>query len=356
MIEKFEAGQSPLPVYFYCTRSAAEPERSKPNVAFASILRQLTCSHPDAPFLTPVIKMYKNRGEGFKSNGLDLEESRDLIIKLIENYAMTVIVIDALDESDPQLRQSLLDAFEYILKESAGLVKIFVSSRNDQDIVYTLREYPNLYISSDRNTPDIKAYVKIETRRLVRSRQLLRNSSAKEEMTKLIIKRLSSGADGMFRWVSLQLDVLRALKRDEDVRTRLGKLPRELEQLYHEVYSNLITDQDEIGRSIINNTLKWLLCAREEMSASVFLHAVAASLDTDGDITIDSLLDLCNNLVIYDESLNVFRFAHLSVREFLEQRQGFEELSCYIVAAESCLLQIIASSNCPEIEHLMSNQ
>ena len=356
MIKKSEAGQSPLPVYFYCTRSAAEPERSKPNAVFASILRQLTCSHPDAPFLTPVIEMYKSRGEGFNSNGLDLDDSRDLIINLTENYGMTIIIVDALDESDPQLRQSLLDAFEYVLKESAGLVKIFVSSRNDRDIVDTLREYPNLDISSDRNTADIEKYVKSETHSLVKKRQLLRNSSAKEEMAGLIIERLSSGADGMFRWVSLQLDVLRAFKRDEDIRARLGKLPRELKQLYLEVYNNLIADQDEIGRSIINNTLKWLLCAKEEMSASVFLHAVAANLNTDGDISIDSLLDLCNNLVVYDESLNVFRFAHLSVREFLEQNQGFGELSCDIVAAECCLLQMIASSKCPTTEHLMSDK
>ena len=356
MIEKFQAGQSPLPVYFYCARNAAEPERSKPDAVFASILRQLTCSHPDAPVLTPVIEAYKSRGEGFSSNGLDLDDSRDLIVDLVENYGMTTIVVDALDESDPQLRESLLDAFEHILKESAGLVKIFVSSRNDQDIVHILRTYPNLDISSDRNAADIDTYVKTETQKLVKSGQLLRNSSTKEKMTELIIERLSSGAGGMFRWVSLQLDVLRALKRDEDVRARLGRLPRELEQLYLEIYSHLTTDQDEIGRSIINNTLKWLLCAKEELSATVFLQAVTTNLDTDEDISMNDVLDLCNNLVIYDESLDVFRFAHLSVREFLEKKQEFVVLSCYNVAAECCLLQIIASLGCPHTEHLMNGK
>lgn len=356
MIRRFEAGQSALPVYFYCTRSAAEPERSKPDKILASILRQLSCIQPDAPLLGPVIEKYRRQGEGFKSNGLNLDDSRDLIVRLIEDYSMTTIVVDALDECDPTMRQSLLDAFEHILKESAGLVKIFVSSRNDQDIVYTLRDYPNLDISSERNTADIEAYVKTETRRLVKTGQLLRNSRAKGEMTASIIDHVSSGADGMFRWASLQLDVLRALKRDEDIRIQLRRLPPKLEQLYLEVYNNLISVQGEFSQSIIGNTLKWLLCAKEELRASEFLMAVAANLNTsDGDISVDSLLELCNNFVVYDEGLNVFRFAHLSVREFLETRPEFAKVSCYSLAAECCLLQIFASSNCPETERFMSD-
>ena len=356
MIERFEAGQSALPVYFYCTRSAAEPERSDPHAVLASILRQLSCVKPGAPILSPVMEKYKRHGEGFKSNGLDLDDSRDLIIRLIEDYSMTIIVVDALDECDPVRRQNLLDAFEHILKESVGLVKIFVSSRNDQDIVYTLREYPNMEISSDKNTADIKAYVETETMRLVRTGQLLRNSRAKEKMTASIMKKISDGADGMFRWVSLQLDVLRALKRDEDIQARLGRLPPKLEQLYLELYNNLISAQGEIGRSIIDNALKWLLCAQKELCAADFLTAVAANLNiSDENISVDSLLELCNNFVIYDEGLDVFRFAHLSVREFLEHMPEFTKVPCYSLAAESCLMQIIASSNCPNTEHLMTN-
>ena len=356
MVKRFQASQSALPVYFYCARTAAEPERSNPNSVLASILRQLSCVQPDAPLLSPVIEKYKRQGEGFKSKGLDIEDSRDLIIRLVEDYDMTIIVVDALDECDPNMRQDLLDAFEHILRESAGLVKIFVSSRNDQDIVYTLRDYPNLDIVSNMNTADIEAYVMIETQKLVKSGQLLRNSRAKEEMTALIVDHVSSGADGMFRWASLQLDVLRALKRDEDIRRQLGRLPPKLEQLYLEVYNNLISPQGEVGRSIIDNALKWLLRAKKELRASEFLIAIAANLNTsDGDVSVDNLLELCNNFVVYDESLDVFRFAHLSVREFLEKRPEFAEVSCYILAAECCLLQIIASSNCPNTEHLMSD-
>ena len=356
LVEKFEAGQSPLPVYFYCARSAAEPERSKPSTVFASILRQLSCAQPGKPLPSPVVEKYKSQGEGFMSNGPDLDDSQDLIIQLIEDYSMKTIIIDALDECDPLMRQSLLDAFEHILKDSGGLVKIFVSSRNDQDIVYTLRDYPNLDVSIGNNTADIETYVKTETQKLVKNRQLLRNSRAKEEMTALIIDQICNGADGMFKWVSLQLDILRPLTRDEDVRTRLGRLPKELEQLYLEVYNNLISVQGEVGQSIIDNALRWLLYAQKELRSSEFLMAVVADLEiSDGNLSVDTLLDLCNNFIVYDEGLDVFRFAHLSVREFLERKPEFTRVSCYSLAAKCCLLQIIASSNCPDTECLMSD-
>ena len=154
-------------VYFEYSRNAAEAERSDPAVILGSIIRQLACVQPGLPFLPPVFEKWKKKGQGFSSNGLQVEESCDLIPEMIEQYPMTTVVIDALDECDPDKRQLLLDAFENILQDSIGLVNGFVSSRDDQGIVCTLREYPNLDIVSNRNTADIEAFVRTETERLV---------------------------------------------------------------------------------------------------------------------------------------------------------------------------------------------
>lgn len=197
MKQRFEAGQSPLPVYFYCSRSAAESERSNPDAVLASILRQLSCAKPGVPLLASVVQKYKTQGEGFKSIGLDTDECRTLILEVIENYGVTTIIVNALDECDPEERRILLDTFEVILQESAGLVKILVSSRDEHDIVCALREYPNLDVSSDKNTADINAFVKTETERLVSKNQLLRHSKFKPEMKTLIIDKVCERADGM---------------------------------------------------------------------------------------------------------------------------------------------------------------
>lgn len=345
-MRRFKVGRSPPPVYFYCSRSAAEPERSDPAAILSSIVRQLSCAEPGLPLLPPVIEKYEKKGQGFSSGGLQIEESRDLISELIEYYPMTTIVIDALDECDPEKRDMLLDAIENLLQNSSlGLLKVFVSSRDDQDIVCTLREYPNLDLVSSRNSADIEAFVKEETDRLVKKRRLLRNSHAKEELKILIINEVSRNADGMFRWASLQLELLCTMKLDQDVRARLGRLPPKLEQLYLEIYEkNLLKYSGDFGKSTIRNIMKWLLCAQRQMKTSEFCTAVAMNILPGEDLTKEHVLDLCHNFVVFDDSLDVFRFAHLSVREFLEKRAEYMATSCHLLAGETCLLQYIGSS------------
>lgn len=196
-MKDFNDGQGPSPVYFYCSRSAAEPDRSDPDAILASILRQLSCVQPGKALLPPVIEKYERHGEGFTSKGLRSDDSRNLIMTLTEAYSVTTIIVDALDECNPETRQSLLDAFEEILRESAGLVKIFFSSREDQDIVWLLRDYPNLNITSSRNTQDIESFVRTGTKKLVKNGRLLRNSQVRGEMQELVIDRVSEGAAGM---------------------------------------------------------------------------------------------------------------------------------------------------------------
>ena len=83
------------------------------------------------------------------------------------------------------------------MQEAHGLVKLFVSSRDDQDIVCVLNDYPSLHIASDKNQRDIEQFVQAETERLISKRRLLRYSKCKEELKSHIIERVSKGADGM---------------------------------------------------------------------------------------------------------------------------------------------------------------
>ena len=196
-VKRAEAGQSPPPVYFYCSRNAAEPERSNPEAILASIVRKLSSVQSGFPLLSSVIEKYERKGRGFHSSGLRLEESRDIILELTEQYPVTTIIIDALDEIDSDKRQSLLDTIENILQESIGLVKVFVTSRDDQDIVCALEDYPSLDLASNKNQGDIQQFVQIETEKLVRKQRMLRYSKAKEELKNIVIDKVSQGADGM---------------------------------------------------------------------------------------------------------------------------------------------------------------
>jgi hypothetical protein len=46
---------------------------------------------------------------------------------------------------------------------------------------------------------------------------------------------------------------------------------------------------------------------------------------------------VCCNLIVVDNKLDVFRFAHLSVREYLESRADFAQPLVHVIAAERCL-------------------
>lgn len=126
-----------------------------------------------------------------------MDESRALIIQLVEHYPLTTIVIDALDECNLEKRADLLETLETILQESSSLVKIFLSSRDDQDIFCHLQDYPNLELASDRNTDDITSFVRAETQDLIKKKKLLRFSINKEELKESIIDQVTKGASGM---------------------------------------------------------------------------------------------------------------------------------------------------------------
>jgi len=74
---------------------------------------------------------------------------------------------------------------------------MFVSSRDDHDLVLRLQRYPNLDIKSDRNGDDIAAFVMDRTEQLVEDGELLQYSGSQTEMKELIVKEVIKGARGM---------------------------------------------------------------------------------------------------------------------------------------------------------------
>lgn len=130
--------------FFYCARSTAEPERAKPAEIMGALLRQLASSKPDLPVKEPVAKEYEARKEKAEQDcsslkKLTIEDCTRLIIELTQDYPATII-LDALDECEENTRHELLEAFDDIISNSAEVVKVFVSSRDDIDIVSSLRE------------------------------------------------------------------------------------------------------------------------------------------------------------------------------------------------------------------------
>lgn len=133
------------------------------------------------------------------------------------------------------------------------------------------------------------------------------------------------------------------MKIARDVELALDRLPETLSELYNLILAQVQRTEPE-GRSIAENTLQWLLCARVALSAEQMIDLVARPsrlLFQDGNfsdtISPTDLLSLCCNLVVLDQELNCFRFAHVSVRDFLDSSPGFDNDTIHTMAVRKCL-------------------
>jgi hypothetical protein len=151
------------------------------------------------------------------------------------------------------------------------------------------------------------------------------------------------------------LQSLCELKTDEAIRERVGRLPAKLEVLYDELHEKISKYQSKTDRRIARNILSWLLCAQRRLKSREFLAAVAMSpTGRSSQVTKDQALDLCCNLIIFDATLDTFRYSHLSVREFLESREEYNSTAINALAAESCLLGLISFDFSPAVKMFLS--
>jgi hypothetical protein len=146
-----------------------------------------------------VVEKYNEEEEqGNASGTLDIDDARELILELVALYPITTIIIDALDECPREERAVMIDFIKTLIRNSSNLVKFFISSREDGDIVFHLEEFPSLRISSGKNQVDIEAFVEAETRRLVESGSLLRHSQKQRQLMDEIMSRVAKDAKGMY--------------------------------------------------------------------------------------------------------------------------------------------------------------
>lgn len=193
------ANTQPVPIaYFYCVRNTAEPERANPDEILRSILKQLSSLEPYLRIREPVVKAYKEKekeAKGYNVEKLMLDETVEVILALLETNP-AYVVIDALDECDPDRRHELFEALDTIIQRSASLVKVFVSSRDDGDIVCRLASSPNVFIRTSDNRVDVECFVRTEVSQAIRKKRLIKGNVS-GQLEDRIIEALIDGADGM---------------------------------------------------------------------------------------------------------------------------------------------------------------
>ena len=222
------------PFYFYCSRSTSEPERSRAEGLIRSLVRQIASSGPDDEIPESVKDRYDRRTQQGEPTA---KEWTEILRDLLDTRAITYIFVDALDECAAAERGILHNLFDGAIRDSkdTSLLKVFISSRDEQDIVARATDYTSISIQPVDNQSDIELYIRHQIDQLISEKSLLRGK-VNGDLKQQIIKRLCDGAQGMFIWARFSLKHLCTMKTRSGLVEKLGTLPQDLNSLYEDLY------------------------------------------------------------------------------------------------------------------------
>ncbi|RPB20390.1 hypothetical protein L211DRAFT_792229, partial [Terfezia boudieri ATCC MYA-4762] len=315
--------------YFYCKRD--EADRRDREKIILSLIKQLACPPKDKTsrptrICAEALKAYKKEQQDPASrNQLNFDSSLNLLGHQVECFEHPAIVLDALDECSEEVSSHLLRALLSVIRKAKRPLKVFIASRHNLDIENRLRDLPHVCIEARDNAEDIENYVRQQLTLAIQDRRLLRGKVS-QELRECIEKGILGDANGMFLWVDWQIREVCKLIRESDIRTRLGKLPKGLTGVYDEIM-NSIKSQPDCNFDLATNALKWMLVSArplkpDELAAAVELDpsmAMDSPTPSQGPILeVDLLIHCCGGLILLDNQLDVVRFSHLSVQEYLE--------------------------------------
>ncbi|KAI0528187.1 hypothetical protein F5B22DRAFT_584049 [Xylaria bambusicola] len=301
--------------YFFCDRN--RPDRQDPTAVLRSLVRQMSFQPRTQDIMACTHDLFMSKkSRGFASSELTMDECQSLMTQLSRSRPKSTIIIDGLDECNPKSRHALLEALDSIRTTSdPGIVRIFIASRDDNDIKDQFGGGEHLKIQAGDNQGDIEKYInnKMQSSRWCRERM--------SESTRInVLNTFKQKSQGMFQWAAVHIVELLELKSDSLVLEYLNKLPIGLEQTYRQVYKSINIRK----KHLTDRAFQWVMCSWKPLSPQELVVAISQDsskpFNAEVDIDIDMLMDACKNfLVVEDGGDRKFcRFSHLSIQEYLE--------------------------------------
>ncbi|KAL4894380.1 ankyrin repeat-containing domain protein [Aspergillus ambiguus] len=318
--------------FFYCNKN--EEDRGNARSIFRSYVRQLSTTPTSPESIQTELKDACEKARASGSN-LSFETCRERIAESLDIYPKTTLVIDAFDECDPESRDLLIDALNNLLSQTKNTVKVFISSRPDPDIQALLAGSTSVSIQASHNQADIQKFLEQELDNLAKKTSFIGRLKNK------IIDKLLDGCQGMFQWASLQVHQIVRCKTESSAWKRLENLPEDLEKAYDEIWEE-IESLEEPDKTLAKRALIWVMAAHKPMKTNMLLSAIRVGSKDDDPFLADEideqgLLSLCNNFLVIDSRMGVWRFSHLSVTEYLQTRRNWTLAQAHCHAATACL-------------------
>ncbi|GLB10584.1 hypothetical protein AtubIFM57258_006992 [Aspergillus tubingensis] len=120
-------------------------------------------------------------------------------------------------------------------------------------------------------------------------------------------------------------------------------MPKELSDAYKEIYARISGVHSQ--KQLVDCAFKWVMCSYWPVSPEYIVTAVQFLEDRNApeeEININTLLGLCQNLLVIDESTGYLRFPHASVVEFIE-KELWDTRAAYCYAAKACLQSLMVA-------------
>ncbi|KAL8917787.1 MAG: hypothetical protein Q9172_005689 [Xanthocarpia lactea] len=342
-LQEASAQTSSMPfAYFYCSKNAGEAERCDPHEIMRSVLRQLTTSHSASSTIHErVIKEYERqkaaaRVYGFEVPKLQVATCTRLILETTA-YNPATIVVDAVDEIPLDSRHALLLALGDIVRQSASVVKVFVTSRDDSNVRALLADAISVRIEDEHTQLDMERFVQREVASAIQNCRIL-NGDVSDTLREELIQTMRSGAGEMFIWVLRQIESLSQCSSEVDIRTAMRQMPEStLDKLYEESFSR-ISKSGRNAQDCATKIFGLLLCTREPLSPAAVIQAIGSRSPHRGErMTLDRITRICCDLVVQDMELKILRFVHVSFQEFLHSKMEFAPRKTHRAAAIECL-------------------
>ncbi|KAJ5115984.1 hypothetical protein N7456_000332 [Penicillium angulare] len=268
-----------------------------------SLIRQLSRS----PLLPPVFDLF----EDHKMKGGEPSSKK---IKQVFKDTLAIVpgniylIFDALDEcgenGSSEQRERLFELVNDLMGEHRNKLHILATSRPEQDIKDELEPLMTSTIDLEAHlAEDVKSFV-VNTL----NKHKFKRFSA--DMKELVKEKLLSSKERRFRWAGLQLDAIKDLHDDEDIKEALETIPQSLEESYMRILNGFGHANTPRARNIL---------------MTICTSPVALSLETVAAVvglkSPESIIEICTTGLVsmFD---GMVRVAHFSVQEFLIIPEG----------------------------------
>ncbi|KAF8256822.1 hypothetical protein EI94DRAFT_1710150 [Lactarius quietus] len=236
------------------------------------------------------------------------------------------LIVDAVDECPGSTgvvspRERVLGLFESLVESHLPNLRLCITSRYEADIIDVLEPLASHIISlhdEGGQKQDIIDYINAA----VYSDRKMRRWRAQDRQS--VINALIGKADGMFRWVFCQLEILRRCFPTA-LRRALDSLPESLDETYERILLSIDKEKQKYSHRLFQCLTVSIRPLRVEELAEILAIQLEDGQDSEYDTewrpedAQQAVLSACSSLItiVNVNGFPVVQFAHFSVKEFL---------------------------------------